>query len=650
MRNKSLSSIFLGVALAATLVLVAPSTSAKPPGLSKPTIIAVNVDTELAFMCGLPKSKVFFKYDSAKLLPGAKERLERIATCAKTGPAKGRALLVVGRTDPRGSDKYNEQLGKRRAESVAKYLRELGVAQTRVEIESRGEASAARAYPGGWPYDRRVTVRLQPSNGLAAPKKHTKMTDQQITSAVAHTLLTDSALLNKQIAARVDNGIVMLSGTADHLMARERAAKLAQTIRGVRGVVNRIALKTAWRSDDQIRKDVELALFYDAATDSYQVRPAVKNGVVTLRGTSQYYREKKLAVHIAKGVKGVKAVTDNITLAFPRSRSDAEIAAEVKRALSIDAWLAADVIKTKVKNGIVTLTGAVGSYALQDRALLLAWTAGVKSVNVIGLSIVPWARASGQRSNILATKSDSQIKQAVHDAFVYDPRVFSFNPGVKVKDSIVTLTGVVDNIKAKRAAEQDARDTVGVWSVKNLLKVRPAKPVADRKLAQAVISAFLRDPFLNSHAINVRAKNGVVTLTGSVASYFETTQAEDTASRANGVVNVNNNLTVSYPALVYYDLSYDPYWASHLPFYSYWSAYPRYYSWPRSSDTALKRNVEGELFWSPFVDSDHVAVNAKNGLVTLTGTVKNWAEYRAATKHAYVGGALYVSNALKVKY
>jgi osmotically-inducible protein OsmY len=201
----------------------------KPPRLSKPTtIIAVDVETRLAFMCGLPKSKVFFKYDSAKLLPGAKERLERIATCAKTGPAKGRALLVVGRTDPRGSDKYNEQLGKRRAESVAKYLRELGVAQTRVEIESKGEASAAKAYPGGWPYDRRVTVRLQPSNGLAAPKKHTKMTDRQITSAVAHTLLTDSALLNKQIAARVDKGIVTLSGTADHLMAKERAAKLAQ--------------------------------------------------------------------------------------------------------------------------------------------------------------------------------------------------------------------------------------------------------------------------------------------------------------------------------------------------------------------------------------------------------------------------------------
>jgi hypothetical protein len=36
---------------------------------------------------------------------------------------------------------------------------------------------------------------------------------------------------------------------------------------------------------------------------------------------------------------------------------------------------------------------------------------------------------------------------------------------------VVTLTGTVDNLKAKRAAEQDAKNTVGVWRVTDLLKV-----------------------------------------------------------------------------------------------------------------------------------------------------------------------------------
>lgn len=124
------------------------------------TIIVIDIDTKLAVICGIPESKVFFKYDSAKLLPAAKERLDQFATCVKTGAAKGRELRVIGRTDPVGSDEYNKQLGMNRADSVANYLREAGVAEARVETESKGEAAAA-ASPYGWPYDRRVTLRLK---------------------------------------------------------------------------------------------------------------------------------------------------------------------------------------------------------------------------------------------------------------------------------------------------------------------------------------------------------------------------------------------------------------------------------------------------------------------------------------------------------
>ncbi len=93
------------------------------------TVIAVDIDTKLAVMCGLPESKVFFKFDSAKLVPEAKERLQQIAACATTGPAKGKDLVVIGRTDPVGTDAYNKQLGMSRADSVAKSLPDQGVAR-----------------------------------------------------------------------------------------------------------------------------------------------------------------------------------------------------------------------------------------------------------------------------------------------------------------------------------------------------------------------------------------------------------------------------------------------------------------------------------------------------------------------------------------
>jgi hypothetical protein len=91
------------------------------------------------------------------------------------------------------------------------------------------------------------------------------------------------------------------------------------------------------------------------------------------------------------------------------------------------------------------------------------------------LTVTQGWRLSCQQVSI-AVKGDPQIKQAVHDAFVYDPRVDSFNPNVDVDNRIVTLSGVVDNLKAKRAAEQDAKNTWGVWRVKNLLTTRPVAP------------------------------------------------------------------------------------------------------------------------------------------------------------------------------
>jgi len=486
--------------------------------------------------------------------------------------------------------------------------------------------------------------------GWAAPREQQKMTDQQIARAVDHTLLTDSALLYDQIDTEVTEGIVTLSGTAYRLMAKDRAARIAQSIRGVRGVVNTIFLKTPLMSDDTVRQEVESALLYDAATDSYELTPAVTDGIVTLRGTVQSYLEKQLAVHVAKGVRGVQEVRDSITVRTIGKRPDSEIAAEVNRAFATSVWLATSIIAADVKAGVVTLTGTVNSAALHSRASQLAWTANVRSVDVSGLKIDPWPRASDQSNETTATKEDSEIKEAVKAAFLYDPRVFSLSPAVDVEHGVVTLTGVVDNLKAKRAAEQDAKNTVGVWRVKNLLKVRPAKPLSDDLLQQGVTLALLRDPFVDSYQITVKATNAVVTLTGTVPSYFQKAQAEDIASRANGVLSVRNNLAVSDPALVYHDLGYDPDWA-YGPFYSYWDqARSSYYStWPYLSDAEVRDDIETEMFWSPWVNSADITVEVANGVATLTGTAGSWFEYSKATESAYQGGASRVYNRIVVK-
>jgi len=66
------------------------------------------------------------------------------------------------------------------------------------------------------------------------------------------------------------------------------------------------------------------------------------------------------------------------------------------------------------------------------------------------------------------------------------------------------------------------------------------------------------------------------------------------------------------------------------------------------TDAEMKEDVEDELWWSPFVDSDDVSVSVDQGVVRLEGRVDSWSELRAAVENAYEGGAYSVDNDLIV--
>jgi len=66
-------------------------------------------------------------------------------------------------------------------------------------------------------------------------------------------------------------GIVTLSGSVNNILAKERSLNMAESIRGVRGVIDRIAVMPVSRSDADIRKDIQAALRQDPATESYRV-------------------------------------------------------------------------------------------------------------------------------------------------------------------------------------------------------------------------------------------------------------------------------------------------------------------------------------------------------------------------------------------
>jgi len=153
-----------------TLPTPAPAATvqaAPPPKAPAPTQAAapnVAVSDELAQQCklrfGNPTEAPKFDFDEAELEAADRDVLEQIAQCVTRGPLQGRAVELIGRADPRGTDEYNLGLGARRAESVSQYLRRLGVPPQQLAQTTRGELDAKGTDEDGWRADRRVDVTL----------------------------------------------------------------------------------------------------------------------------------------------------------------------------------------------------------------------------------------------------------------------------------------------------------------------------------------------------------------------------------------------------------------------------------------------------------------------------------------------------------
>jgi osmotically-inducible protein OsmY len=466
-----------------------------------------------------------------------------------------------------------------------------------------------------------------------------------ISDKVEDELLMDRAVETHLIDVTTVDGIVTLSGSVDNILAKERAARIARIIKGVRAVVNKISVDPSiLRTDWQIREDVEEALLTDPATDLYEITVKVENNVVVLSGKVESWQEKNLCETVAKGVRGVKNVNNNIMIFWPQKRDDYEIITEVEKVLQWDIFVDHGLIDVNVIDGNVTLTGTVGSAAEKKRAGLDAHVYGVKSVDDSGLEVKRWARDPDLKGKKYNRKSNKEIENAVKDALLYDPRVFSFKVTPEVDGASVILRGTVDNLKAKRAAAQDARNTVGVLMVDNRIKVRPATWLSDEKLEDKVSNAILRDPYLEGYKIIVDVQNRVVKLYGTVNTYFERKQADDVASRVDGIIFVENNLKVQTD---YEPDLYNPYVDDGYIYNGDWYNHrPRF---PAKTDSRIKQDIEHELFWSPFVDADDVNITVNDGRVTLKGSVDSWSEYNAAVNNAYEGGAVYVDNELMVK-
>lgn len=478
---------------------------------------------------------------------------------------------------------------------------------------------------------------------LRAAAAEYRIDDASVADAVEDELRLRLTVPVDAVDVGVADGVATLSGSLPNLLAARRAVRVAQAVRGVRAVVDRIAVvPPKSRTDAAIRRDVADALRTDPATESYRVEPTVEDGVVTLTGTAASWEARRLARTIAESVRGVRRVEAKIDVAYTVDRPDGEIAQQIRSALAWDALLAKDPIEVRVADGTATLTGAVGSAWEQQRAASLAWVAGITAVDASDLTVEVGERSPGLRATYPAPTDDG-IAEAVRRALRRDPRVDRSAVEVASARGLLTLRGTVGDLRARHAAEQDARNTVGVIGVRNRLKVRPPKGLTDAEVAADLKAALHRDPSLKPYTVGVRVDGGVARLGGVVDTAAEKIRAGRIARRVRGVVAVANGLVVATPDRPPYDPSMADVWSDDDggPYYQS----PYYLS---RTDAELKDAIEYQLFWSPFVDADQVQVSVEDGVATLTGRVDSWNESRAAASNAYDGGAARVRNRLEV--
>jgi len=483
-----------------------------------------------------------------------------------------------------------------------------------------------------------------PCFGLA----RAELTDAAIENAVERQLMADQAIPAYRITPECANGVVSLKGTVSNILAKDRTLEITETVKGVRSVINLITVSAFQdKSDTRLQKNAIEALRMNPATNVFDITVAVADKKAALTGTVTSYREKQLAETVIKGVSGIESVENDILISYPARQSDSQILAEIEQGLLWDALVDHQLVEVKVKNGMVTLTGTIGSAAEKTRAISDSWVAGVKAVDASDLTVARWARDTDLRASKYVPKSDEKIKKAVMLALAKDPRISDdANVAVMVQAGTVTLKGSVDYLQARRAAAQDAGNTVGVLRVRNHLKVAPLPvTINDTELAQNIKDALDRDAYVDVYDIQVNVRSGVADLYGNVNTYFEKMRAENLASTIAGIYFVNNNIAVARNWSPYL---YSPYMnQERFPGEAYeWYNFTAPSS--QKTDREILENIKEEIWWSPFVEEENVQVRVENGQATLTGTVHSKLEHDAAIDNAREGGAESVNNQLAI--
>jgi osmotically-inducible protein OsmY len=210
-----------------------------------------------------------------------------------------------------------------------------------------------------------------------------RKTDTQIHRDVLEELRWDSRVDETEVGVEVDNGVVTLTGTVTSWAKRMAAQEAARRVSGVLDVANDIQVKVSGaltRTDTEIAQAVRRTLEWDVFVPDEKIASTVSEGWVTLDGTVERWTEREDAERAVRNLTGVKGVVNRITVT-PMKVVGQDVRASIEQALERRAEREAKRIHVDVRDGTVTLTGPVHSWAERNSVVAAArFTPGVVSV------------------------------------------------------------------------------------------------------------------------------------------------------------------------------------------------------------------------------------------------------------------------------
>lgn len=191
-------------------------------------------------------------------------------------------------------------------------------------------------------------------------------------------------------------------------------------------------------------------------------------------------------------------------------------------------------IGVAVDQGVVTLTGHVGTYAQK-----LAAEEAVKHIKgVRGI-----AEEIEVRYPSTPKIHDDEIAKRALDILRWDASVPDDRLQVKVQKGWLTLSGEVDWNFQRKAAEEAVRKLSGLIGVSNQITLKSTAQTADVK--KRIEEALKRNAELEADAIRVSVVDGRVKLEGKVKAWYERQLAEQAAWAVKGVRAVEDDLRLN---------------------------------------------------------------------------------------------------------